>query len=58
MNNREENKKAILKKLIDIKFDTQEDDRLIIDDETIFAFLDLLGDEVIDDIKAELELMY
>ena len=58
MNNREENKKAILKKLIDIKFDTSEKDRLIIDDETIFAFLDLLGDEVIADIKAELELMY
>ena len=56
--NREETIKAILKKLIDIKFYLGRDDRPVIDDESIFEFLNLLGADTSADIKAELDFLY
>ena len=55
---RKETIKAILKKLIDIKFNLGIDDRPVIDDESIFEFLNLLGADTIADIKAELDFLY
>lgn len=50
--------KAILKKIIDIKFNLGRDDRPVIDDESIYEFLNLLGADTIADIKAELDFLY
>jgi len=55
---REGNIKAILKKIIDIKFNLGRDDRPVIDDESIYEFLNLLGADTIADIKAELDFLY
>ena len=55
---RKETIKAILKKLIDIKFNLGRDDRPAIDDESIYEFLQLLDVNTIADIKAELDFLY
>lgn len=48
-------KKSILKKLIDMKCDSDEFEDMLIDVESIKAFLELLPDETVEQIDEDLE---
>lgn len=48
----------ILKKIIEIKFHTLHDEELLIDDTSIYEFLNLLPDNLVEEINEELDNIY
>ena len=48
----------ILKKIIEIKFRTLHDEELLIDDTSIYEFLNLLPDNLVEEINEELDNIY
>lgn len=48
----------ILKKIIEIKFHILHDEELLIDDNSIYEFLNLLPDNLVEEINEELDNIY